>query len=254
MKIPLVHAIRFLLFLILSAPVMAQDVSSVIAEAEKLEAGLNEKEALNKFKEALRIQPLHLHALTKCSELCSRIGAREKDHTIRDSYFKAAAIYAQTALKHFPKSDEAHVSMAIAIGRTALTKSGKEKIAQVKEIRHHAETALQLNHDNFKAWHIMGKWYYEISNLSMLEKAAIKVFYGGLPAASYKESINAYEKAKSIRPDFMLNYLELAKAYKKHGEKAKAIATLRIIPAMSIRTEDDARIKQESLELIKKWD
>lgn len=241
-------------FLLFSACLKAQDFQSFIAEGERLEKSLHEKEALQKFKEALKLQPVNLYALAKCSELCSRVGFREKNHKTRDEYYQAAAIYGKTALKFHPQSDEAHVVMAIALGRTALTKSGKEKIGQVKEIRHHAEEAIRLNHNNFKAWHILGKWNYEVCNLNMVEKAAIKVFYGGLPSASYKAAIQAYEKARAIRPDFMLNYLELAKAYKKNDEDEKAMELLRMIQTMPVHTEDDPRIRDEAAALIRKWD
>lgn len=244
----------FLFLLALMPQLRAQDIHAVLAEADRLEKAMKEKESLLKYKEALRLQPVNLQALTKSSELCSRVGFREKDHKVRDEYYQAAAIYGKTALRYFPQSDEAHVVMAIALGRTALTKSGKEKIAQVKEIRHHAEEAIRLNPANFKAWHIIGKWNYEVCNLNMLEKAAIKVFYGGLPSASFKASISAYEKARSLRPDFMLNYLELAKAYKKNDQEDKALEMLRIIQGLPIHTEDDPRIRKEAADLIRKWE
>ncbi|HAN65581.1 MAG TPA: hypothetical protein DCQ34_04585 [Chitinophagaceae bacterium] len=241
-------------FLLAIATVRAQEIDVLIRDAEQMEATLKEKEAFRLFKEVLKKQPVHAYALTKCSELSSRIGHREKDNRVRDEYYQAAAIYARTALKYFPQDDEAHVAMAIALGRTALTKSGKEKIAQVKEIRQHAETALRLNPRNFKAWHIIGKWHFEVSSLNMMEKAAIKVFYGGLPQSSVKSSIEAYEKARAINPNFMLNYLELAKALKKDGEKQKAISMLQTIQGMPIHTEDDPRIRQEAADLLNRWD
>ena len=74
----------------------------------------------------------------------------------------------------------------------------------------------------------MGKWNYEVSNLSAFEKAAVKIIYGGLPAASLNNSIMYYEKAKSLAPLFTLNYLELAKAYHKNDDDTKAISLLKL--------------------------
>lgn len=232
----------------------AQDFNELVKEADRLEAIPNEKAALHNFKEALKLQPLNLYTLTKCSELCSRIGNREKDHKSRDSYYHAAMTYAQIAIKYHPESDESHVVMAIASGRVALTKSGKEKISFVKDIKAHADKAVKINPSNFKAWHIIGKWNYEVSNLNMLEKAATKVFYGGLPASSFKAAIEAYEKAKALNPNFALNYLELAKAYKKNNEKSKAISMLKHAQNLPVKTEDDPRIKREAAELLKSWE
>ncbi|MFT3980494.1 MAG: hypothetical protein QM687_08495 [Ferruginibacter sp.] len=231
----------------------AQTYEEYVKEAEKLEAVPNEKAAFLKYKEALKLKAADLYALWKCSELCSRIGNREKDTKVRDAFYTEALKYAKTALQYHPNSDEANVSMAIAMGRIAQSRGGKEKIAAVKDIKKYADIALKNNVRNFKAWHIIGKWNYEVSNLNMMEKAATKVFYGGLPAASLKDAIKAYEMAKSLSPNFMLNYLELAKAYKRNDEKDKAIELLKKIPSLPSLTEDDPRIKAEAATLLKSW-
>lgn len=231
----------------------SQDINAMLKDAERLEALPDEKAAFNKYKIVLKADPNNLYSLCKASELCSRIGNRQADVKARDNYYAAAVLYATQALKVNPQSDEANVAMGIAIGRTSLTKSGKAKIAAAKDIKHYAETALKYNPKNFKAWHIIGKWNYEVSNLGFLEKTATKVFYGGIPNASLKNSIMAYEKARSLNATFLLNYLELAKAYKRNDELEKGISLLKAIGPLPIQTEDDPRIKKEAALLLKNW-
>jgi tetratricopeptide (TPR) repeat protein len=240
--------------LIFSVALFAQDVNVVIKEAQRLETIPDEPSALKKYQEALKLQPTNLLALTRASEICSSIGNRESTNKSRDSYFNAALIYAQTALKVNAESDISNVAMAIAKGRIALTKSGKEKIASVKELKSYAEKAIKINPSNFRAWHVLGKWHYEVSNLTGLERSAAKLFYGALPTASFVSSINCYEKAKVINPTFLLNHLELAKAYKKNDQKDKALAQLRLIATIKNTTADDAKVKIEAAELLKKWE
>jgi tetratricopeptide (TPR) repeat protein len=232
----------------------AQDAATLIAEANRLEAIPNEKAAFNKFKEVLHVQPRNMFALTKCSELCSRIGKREKSKVIRESYYSIAKTYAAAALGVDATNSDANASMAIAMGRFALEKSGKEKIAAVKDIKTYGDLAVKYNPNNFKGWHIIGKWNYEVSSLSGLEKAATKIFYGGLPSASLKTAIQAYEKAKALDPSFMLNYLELAKAYYKNDEKQKAIQALKVVATLPNKTEDDPIVKEEAKNLLKDWE
>jgi tetratricopeptide (TPR) repeat protein len=143
--------------------------------------------------------------------------------------------------------------MAIAVGRTVLIKSGKEKIRSVKDIKRYADIALKTNPNNFKAWHILGKWNYEVSNLNMIERSATIIFYGGLPDASLKNAIADYEKAKALSPSFMLNYLELAKAYHRNDDTKMAITQLQKLLTLPIQTEDDPRIKAEAQKLIQDW-
>ncbi len=243
----------FLFFILITINSFSQDINAIIKDADRLEIVPDEKAAFIKFKEALKIQPNNIHALTKCAELCSSIGNREPNNKTRDDYFKVALIYAKTAYKLYPESDDANVAMAIAVGRIVLLKSGKEKIASVKELKAYVEKAIAVNPKNFKAWHILGKWHYEVSDLNGFERTAAKIIYGALPASSIASSISCYEKAKALSSNFSLNYLELAKAYKRNGEKLKAFTQLNYLLALPNKVQDDERIKAEARGLLKKW-
>ena len=234
----------------------AQDFTVLIKEADRLEAVPDEMAAYEKFKEVLKVKPMNIHALSKCSELCSRIGKRQKDNALRDNYYAAAKIYAQTALRIDPASAEASTSMAIALGRSTMSKSGKEKIINAREIRKYIDIALKTDPNNFLAWHVLGRWHYEISGLNFLERSAVKLFYGGLPPSSYKESIAAFKRSEALTPGFVLNNYELAKAYQRNGEIEKAMSTLQYVLTLPNRTEDDPVIKDDSkkmLDLLQKF-
>ncbi|MEO6540391.1 MAG: hypothetical protein ABIN74_05350, partial [Ferruginibacter sp.] len=220
----------------------------------RLESVPDEKAAFHKFREVLKLNATNIYALNKCSELCSRIGQRETKNTkLRDEYYLAAKIYAETSLKIDPKNSEANCVMAIALGRSSLSKSGKEKIISAREIKKYVDVALANDPRNFKAWHVLGRWQFEISNLNGLERSLVKVLYGGLPPATLKQSITAFEKARSLRPEFILNYFEMAKAYEDNDNKAKAIAYLKLMLTLPNQTEDDPKIKEMGRALLKAW-
>lgn len=232
----------------------AQDINTLLKEGDRLEHVPDEKASFKKFKEVLKLSATNSYALNKCSELCSRIGQREITNTkLRNDYYSAAKIYAETSLKVDPNNSEANCVMAIALGRSSMSKSGKEKILNAREIKKYVDAAITNDPSNFKAWHVLGRWQYEISNLNGLERSLVKLLYGGLPPATIKQSIYAFEKARSLRPEFLLNYFEMAKAYKDNANKAKAIAYLQFMITLPIQTEDDPGIKEKSRALIKEW-
>ncbi|MGV3768165.1 MAG: hypothetical protein ACO1NW_18685 [Chitinophagaceae bacterium] len=231
----------------------AQQVPTLMTKGEEYEAALNEQAALKTYQQALRIQPTYIPALVKCSELCSRIGFRQERSEARNDYYRAGKKYAELALKLDPRAADAHVAMAIALGRMAMVASAKEKVAAVKEIKAHAEQALEADPSNFKAFHVLGKWHFEVWNLNSVERTAVKLFYGGFPKASLQEAITYFEKARTLQPKFLLNYLELAKAYDKNNERKKAIQVLEAMLQYKNLTEDDSNAKQEAGTLLKKW-
>ncbi len=231
----------------------AQDVSILIKSADKLEAVPDEKRAFIAFKEVLKLQPTNIYSLNKCSELCSRIGQRQPDKIVRDDYCAAAKTYAGIALRLDPENAEANCVMAIALGNSSMNKSGKEKINTAKEIKKYVDKSIKNDPQNFKAWHVFGRWNYELGNLNIIERSAARLMYGSIPQGSITEAIFAFEKCNSISNGFILNYLELAKAYKKNDQDDKAIASINKMLSMPNNTEDDAAIKKEGKKLLKQW-
>lgn len=249
MKTLLLSFFSFFFYLYLPS----QDVAAMIKEADRLEGIPNEKAAFAKFKEALKVQPVNQYILNKCSELCSRIGKRQTNPKLVEDYYSAAKTYAAIALKVNPNNSESNCVMAIALGRTSLNKSGKEKINSAKEIRKYVDLAIKYDPANFKAWHVLGRWHYEISTLTGFEKTAVKLFFGGFPPASMQESIMAFEKVQGITDGFVLNYFEMAKAYKKLKQAAKATALLKKMQNVPNQTEDDPVIKEDGRKLLNEW-
>jgi tetratricopeptide (TPR) repeat protein len=217
----------FLLITILPAVCLGQSESTLLAQAQKFETEWNDPAALEIYQRILKSNPRQYTALWKCSELCSRLGSRQPTAKDKENYYHTARNYALNAVKINPNGADGFYTLAVATGRIALLQSGRDKVRSVKEIRSHAEHAIRLNPAHARAWHVLGKWHYEVANLGMFEKAALRMMYGGLPAASFADAVKAYERARQLEPGFALNYLELAKAYHQNEQNDKAIELLK---------------------------
>ena len=244
----LVYIVFF--FLVVPAVMTAQDITALQKEAERLEPA-SQEESYKRYQEILQLQPANINALCKSSQLCSSIGHRQASKSAQISYFKTARRYAETALRLQPAGSEPNFVMALAMGRIALISSGREKIEAVNDIRHYAEAAVRADNSNFKAWHVLGKWHYEVSNLNAFERTAARLLYGGLPPSSFQESIMYYEKSRTLNPDFALNYLELAKSYHRIDQNGKAIELLNKLMALNNKIQDDPQVKAEGRQLLK---
>ena len=69
-----------------------------------------------------------------------------------------------------------------------------------RDVKFYAENAIRLDPNNFRAYHILGRWNYDVSNLNMAEKSFARVFYGKLPDASLDEAIADFDKSRSLYP------------------------------------------------------
>lgn len=236
--------------LIMPFKIGAQDIGRYLKEAHQLEIAFKENEALDKYQQVLKIQPNNLTALCKSSELYNLLGRRQTSKEKQKEYYKTATSIAQQALKVNPNHSEANLVMAMAMGRMALISTGEEKIKAVRDIRHYADKCIQLDPKNFKGYHVLAKWNYEVSDLSTVERWLVRLTYGSLPKASLSEAINYYEKSKQLNPKYVLNYLELAKAYKRKNEDKKAVELLTAMMKLPNLTSDDAKIKNDGKKML----
>lgn len=227
-----------------------QTADELVDQAKTLEKQMKEAPALDLYRDVLKIEPENIAALTGASELCSREGYRQKDKEEKLKNYNDARTYAEQAVKLAPENADANYVMAVAMGRQALIGGAKEKVAASKEVKRYAELAIKFNPNYAKAYHVLGKWNYEVANLNVLEKGAAKVLFGGLPDGSLQQAIQNYEKCRKLDPSIILNYLELAKAYKENDEQEKCIDVLKKAVGLRNVYQDDAGIKAECRKML----
>lgn len=245
------HAlISLLVFFVAALPLTAQNVAMLMQQAASLEKSFRDEEALKKYLEVLKYDADNMDALCKTSELYSIVGKRLSTKEQQKEYYKKGEVFARKAIRINPNHSEANFAMAISMGRMALISSGKEKVAAVKEIKTYADKCIQIDPKNFKGYHVLGKWHYEVSDLNALEKWIVKITYGALPPSSIEDAIKNYEISMRLAPGFLLNYLELAKAYKRNGQKDKAKVLLQKLQKLPPAASDDPKIKSLGRKLL----
>lgn len=246
--------IGFMLFLlILPFENNAQDINSLLKDAQQLETAFKEPEALQKYLDVIRFQPGNLTALIKISELYSILGKHQGTKDKQKEYYRNARVYAQKALTVNGNSSDANVVMALAMGRMALISSGDDKIKAIKDVKTYSEKSVQLDPNNFKGYHVLAKWHYEVSDLNSVEKWLVKVAYEALPKASLEDAIKYFEKSRQLNPSFLLNYLELAKAWHRKENNKKAREFLELMLKMPNKMGEDANIKAKGKKLLEEY-
>jgi tetratricopeptide (TPR) repeat protein len=247
--------LRLLTLLLIGFPCLlfSQDINQLLKEAQQQESLMHENEAFLKYAQLVRLDPANLTALWKCSELCSRIGARQDSKEKMKTYFLAAKNYASAALSVNTSSSEANCAMAFALGRISKVSTTKERVILARDVKFYVDKAIRLDPSNFRAYHILGRWNYDVSDLNMAERSFARLFYGKLPNASLDDAVSDFEKSRSLYPGFILNYYELARSYHRMGEDKKAVAYLRTLLTMKDVIYDDARVKVIARQLLTEW-
>ena len=162
--------------------------------------------------------------------------------------YRAAERHARRAVKLNPRHAEGHVSLARALGRTALSVGKRERVKYAAEVRDEAMLALKADPRHAGALHIMGVWNAEIMRLSGVTRFMAKNFLGGkvFETASWPEAIRYMEQAVAVDPARMVHRIDLAEIYADAGDKAKARATYQQVVRAPAVEPADAKYKQRA--------
>jgi tetratricopeptide (TPR) repeat protein len=165
---------------------------------------------------------------------------------------RVALDYAERAVKLAPKSSDAHLSIAICLGKMTQLQGNREKIEASKRIGECAERAVALNPKNDYAWHLLGRWHQALAGLNGLTRGIAQLVYGQLPAASNEEAVRCFEKAIALRGDRLIHHVELGRTLAQMGRKAEAKAAIERGLAMPNKEKDDPETKERGRETLKK--
>ncbi len=239
------------LIILISSPAKSQDISILLKEADNFEKQQKETDALAKYKQVLLSEPQHLTSLVKCAELNVMLGNLSADKNTKRLYYESALAFANRAFQSDSSQADACYALAMASGKmTDVETENKKIVGYVRDVNYYSEKALTINPNHAKANYTMGKWQYEMANLSGIKKIAVKLFYGGLPEGTLDKAIQYMEKCKSLAPYFVSNYLDLAKAYKDNHRPAQAIEVLTRLVRLPTRTSEDIPLKAEGAKLL----
>lgn len=139
----------------------------------------------------------------------------------------------------------AYTRRAIADGRIALFKGVWSALDYVKRARADCEKAIELDSINNAAYYVLGRTHAKVS-----EKPRIVRWPLGLGWASLEDATTNYEKAISLRPDFIMYRLDAARAYIELDEYEKAKEHLSVISLLPTQDEDDDQFRRETKELL----
>ncbi|MFZ4682336.1 MAG: hypothetical protein ACOYMS_07525 [Terrimicrobiaceae bacterium] len=150
-----------------------------------------------------------------------------------------------------PDNAAARLSLAIVYGRVAEYENARRKVELSRLIKDEAETAVRLDPRQELAWHILGRWNYELANFNPVLKALAQTIYGKFPDASNAKAAEHFQKAIALNPASVLHHVELGRTYAALGEKTKARHELEAGLALPSLAKDDEETKQRGRQSLK---
>ena len=236
---------RLALFLLFTAGALraATDVSALLADARAAEAKLDSRRALELYLAADKAKSNDAAILQKIARQYSDLITELTTDDERRRYAQTALDYSLRAVALAPDNPENVLSLAICHGKLGVFSDTKTKIKYSRLVKEEAERALRLDPNYAWAHHVIGRWHYEVATLGATARFFVKLFYGGLPAASTAEAVHHLRRAVALEPDELAHHLELGFALAADGDNARARAEFEKGLAMPDRGKHAAEAK-----------
>ena len=179
------------------------------------------------------------------------IADQSTDLKIQKKNIDHAFPFVKEALEIAPESSKANHWYAVIIGRKGILEGTKQKIINSYEVEKYCLQAIELDPGYDGSYHVMGRWHYNVADLSWLERNIASLVYATPPKGSFEQAIEYFQSAISCKSDEIRHYLWLGKSYYSIGEYDKAKETLSRALEIVIRNNSD-RILIEQVELLLK--
>lgn len=233
-----------LVALAVSQGTRAQSADEWLKRADRFESGGQTRDALAALMEADKLQPDRPEILLRIAKQHGDLMTETKDRAQRRAAAATALALSRRALALDPKSGDAHLAVAISLGKKTEFMANREKIEVSREIRKHAETALKLNPRCDYAHHMLGRWHQELADIGGATRALASVIYGGLPKASFDDAVKHFERARALRPDRLIHEIEHGRTLAMMDRNAEARSILTTALEKPNRDKDDAEAKE----------
>ena len=174
------------------------------------------------------------------------IGEEEENESRQaDIYYKGFE-YAKEALSINSNNGYANFWYAAYIGKIGLLEGTKQKILNSYKVKEYGMKAIKLVPEYEHCHHLMGRWHYELAELSWFETSIASLIYATPPKGSYKNAVELFKKAIEINPIEIRHHYWLANTYKALGYNDLAKNEFNIIVSLKPKDRKDQVMQIES--------
>lgn len=228
------------------ASVRASDPDTLIQQGLQAEAALDSQRALDLFLAANEQRPADPFILQKISRQYSDSTFDTPEVSEKKQLVEQALDYAQRAHELKPGDAVCTLSLAICYGKLGLYADTRTRINYVRLVKDYAELARHQDPNYDWAYHVLGRWHAEVSQLGKTKRFVVSLFYGGLPDASTGQAVELLQRAVELSPREPAHHIELGFAYLAEGEPTRARQSFAAGLALPSMEKYDEEAKQRA--------
>ncbi|KAK2585789.1 hypothetical protein KPH14_010394 [Odynerus spinipes] len=218
---------------------------------EELEEKI-EEDVYHKLQDLTKLHPNNVGVIWRFARACYNCMNHTSDVEHKKKIISEGLEACQQVI-HVEDAD-LHKWYAILIGLHGEYLPVAEKIKNGYTFKNHVMIALNIRPKDSGLHYLLGRFKFEISNLTWFERKMAATFFSEPPSATYEDAIESFEQAEqfAIKPH-LENRLFLSKAYIAISEYEKAVHWLNEICQQPAVTEEDQNVQSEAKKLLKTY-
>ena len=194
--------------------------------------------------------PEDVGALWRLARAHFEIADQSEDPTVHKEHFYPGLESAKKGLELNPESARVNHWYAVLIGKIGILEGTEQKIINSYEVEKYAKISIKLDPDYDGTYHLMGRWHYNIADLSWFEKTIAGLVYATPPEGSFDQAIDFFKKAIVAKDDEVRHYLWLGKSYYELSDYAKAKKACEDALKISPQNDSDKILQNQARELL----
>ena len=170
----------------------------------------------------------------------------EKNNKKKMQYYYKGLKEAKKALQLAPNNGYANFWVASYLGRIGELEGTKQSIINSYEVKKYALIAIEIEPEYDASYHMMGRWHYELADLTWFERSIASLVYTTPPEGSYEKAVEFFRKAIEINYNDIRHHFWLANTYKAQGQNSLAKKQFRIVLSLKPKNKKDKDMQNES--------
>lgn len=193
-----------------------------------------------------------LYLMSEEMRSCTTAGDRaRRGRLVREGF---AAL--QLALEQDPDCGRAHQWMSVLRYSLAELEGTLARLKSVDHIREDMERAIQLLPGDDVPCTMLGMWFYEVSQLTWLERQVVQAAGQSVPKSDHalRQAVHWFHEAERLHPNSScLNQLMLGKALLAEDQPERARACIERAATMPATTSSNAKAQLDARQLLAGW-
>ncbi|MBC8002392.1 MAG: tetratricopeptide repeat protein [Opitutaceae bacterium] len=218
---------------------MEPGVQDLLSQGEAFEQKRETKQAIKVYLAAGKLAPTNSEVLIKLAKQYSDLIFETQLEAEQKKLAERCLDYARRAVEYNPTNARAHLSVAVCLAKNFPYLDNQTKVNYSREVKERSEKAIALDPRQDLAYHMLGRWHFEVADMNGLIKLLMRTFYGTLPKGTFELAALNLKKSVELAPGRVIHRVELARTYLRSGDRKSAIEQLKSSLALMPTDKDD---------------